>query len=549
MAPSTGRRATAPRPPLGTLASAIIVAAGYLLSRVLGLGREVIISAQFGTGAELDAFRATFGIIDLIYIVIAGGALGSAFIPVFSTFLTEAREHDAWRLASGLLTILLAALLVACAAIALLAEPLVALTVARGFDAERRELTAQLLRLMLLQPVLLGVGGLAKATLESFDRFTLPAIGANLYNLGIIGGALLGPWLGIYGPVAGVLVGAALFLLVQLPGLRAIGARYVGPRDTAARGGGGGNERVPGLLQVGRLLAPRLFGQAAWQVNIIALTSFASTLGVGAVAANGYALQLMMLPHGLLALSLGTVIFPQLSRAHAAGDGEEIRRLGLGALRTVLFAALPAAVVLGILSAPIVRVLFERGAFDAASTALTASALRFYMFGLAAFAASEILVRIFYAMQDTRTPVLVGVVTVALNIGLSLALLRLGAGLNGLALAFSVANTVEALALLALLRPRLAGLGGGFWSAIGRMLLATGACAGVLLGLRLVTAPYLPAIEPIHGYRWPADFLPLAGWLIAAGAAGFIAYAAAAAALRLEELGALIRRVRGKATL
>src|SRR3712207_3486449 len=228
MASTPNQRAGASgRARLGPLANTLIVAGGYLLSRVLGLARDVIISYQFGTGRELDAYRAAFGILDLIYLVVAGGALGSAFIPVFAGFLAEDRAEDAWSLASGLLNLALAALLAACALIALLADPLVALTVGSGFDPDKRALTAHILRLLLLQPVLLGLGGLAKATLESFDRFTLPAIGSNLYNLGIIGGALLAPWLGIDGLVWGVIAGAALFLLVQLPGLRGVGARYV----------------------------------------------------------------------------------------------------------------------------------------------------------------------------------------------------------------------------------------------------------------------------------------------------------------------------------
>jgi putative peptidoglycan lipid II flippase len=511
---------------LGPFLSTIIVAGGYMLSRVLGLGREVIISAQFGTGPELDAYRATFGIIDLIYLVIAGGALGSAFIPIFSGFLAEERHEDAWRLASDILNLALIALLAACALLALLAEPLVASTIGRGFDDQKRALTVHILRLLLIQPVLLGVAGLAKATLESFDRFTLPVIGANLYNLGIIGGALLAPWLGIDGLVWGVLAGAALFLLAELPGLRRVGARYTPTRRLDA----------PGVRQVARLVGPRLFGQAVWQVNMIAIASFASLLGSGAVAANGYALQLMLLPHGLIALSLGTVIFPQLSRAHAAGDRLEVARVAFGAARQVLFLALPASMIFGLLGGPIVRALFERGQFTAESTAITSQALVFYAFGLAAFAAAEILVRTFYAMRDTRTPVQIGAVAVVANIALGWALINLGAGLDGLAIAFSAANTIEAALLLLLLARRLGGVGGGFWRAAGGMLLATLCCGAALLGLRLVSAGALPFIAPGSLYNWRSDLLPLLLWLVAAAALGLLVYGAVAALLGVPEL-------------
>lgn len=535
---------------LGPFLNTLIVAGGYLLSRVLGLARDIMISAQFGTQPDYGAYRASFAVLDLIYIVVAGGALGSAFIPVFAGMLEEQRDDDAWRLASGLLNLALAGLLVACLLIGLLARPIVAWTIGSGFDPAQRDLTVLLLRLMLVQPVLLGLGGLAKATLESFERFSLPAIGANLYNLGIIGGALAAPWLGIYGLVAGVVAGALLFLLVQLPGLRAVGARYTAAKHRNTKTSGPGEQPIalgslmpwrlqtPGLHKVGRLLAPRLFGQAAWQINLIAVGSFASLFGAQAVAANGYALTLMLLPHGLIALSLGTVMFPQLARLHAAGNTAEFRAAALGALRGVLFLALPAAALLAALAAPTVRVLFERGQFGADSTALTAQVLVCYALGLAAFAAAEIIVRAFYAMQDTRTPVTVGVAMVLLNIGLGWLLVRLGFGLPGLALAFSIANTAEALALLLLLERRLGSLGGAFWRTLGAMLLAALLAGGLALALRELTRPWLPAIAPLPGYRWGRDFLPLAAWLALAGAAGGLAYAGVAALLGLPELHA-----------
>ena len=532
---STPNRGPAPHARLGPLANTMIVAGGYLFSRVLGLARDVIILYQFGTSREIDAYRAAFGILDLIYLVVAGGALGSAFIPVFAGFLSQQQEEDAWRLANSIVNLALVALLAACALIALLADPLVALTIGSGFDAQKRELTAYILRLLLIQPLLLGLGGLAKATLESFDHFALPASGSNLYNVGILGGALLAPWLGINGLVWGVVAGAALFLLVQLRGLREVGWRYRPALSFTA----------PGVAQVGRLLGPRLFGQSAWQIGLIALASFASQLGEGAVAANAAALQLMMLPHGLIALSLGTVIFPQLARHHATGDTIALRRVTLGALRQVLFLALPAAAILGWLGVPIVRALFERGRFTATSTALTAQAFNFYALGLAAFAAAEILVRAFYAMRDTRRPVYVGVLVVALNIGLGWGLLRLGAGLRGLATAFSVATTIEAALLLALLRPRLGRLGGDFWRALATMLLATLVCSAVLLALRQASAAWLPFVMPGDTYRWPDDFLPLVAWLACVATVGAAVYGGVAALLGLEEVRATWARLRG----
>jgi putative peptidoglycan lipid II flippase len=546
----------------------LIVATGYLASRLLGLARDVLISHQFGTSAELAAFRASFGILDLIYLVVAGGALGSAFIPVFSEALEQRR--DAWRLASAVLNLTLLALVAACTLVWVCAAPLVALTVGRGLSESERALTVDVLRLMLIQPFLLGVGGLAKATLESFNRFTLPAIGSNLYNLGIIGGALLGPWLGVYGLVWGVNIGAALFVLVQLPGLRAVRATYrirdepgrpqgAQPRapaktDLAYRGGhepdGARAILSPlvtpfyaeGVGRMLRLLAPRLFGQSAWQINMIAIVSLASTLGSAALAANAYALQLMMLPHGLIALSLATVLFPEMARQYAAGDRTTLRATALGGVRAVLFLALPASAILGVLALPVLRALFQRGAFDAASAALTTGALSAYALGLAGFAAAEVIVRGFFAMQDTRTPVIVGIAAVALNISLGWSFLRLGMGLSGLGLAFSLANLFEATLLLALLGRRLGGLKRDFFRATGAMILATLACAFTLALLHRSSYAIFPLVVPGDTYRWPGDFLPLLAWLAGATAAGVLVYVGVTALFKVPELGAATAR-------
>jgi putative peptidoglycan lipid II flippase len=528
------------------LANTILVAVSYFASRLLGLVRETIIANQFGTDPVLDAYRASFGIIDLIYIVIAGGALGSAFIPVFSGFLAKNQPDDAWRLASGVLNIALLGLSLACLVIALLAEPIVALTVGRGFDSTKQALTVDLLRVMLFQPFLLGLGALNKATLESFDKFSLPALGSNLYNLGIIAGALAAPWLGIQGLVWGVNFGALLFLLVQLPGLRQVGARYLRPDAASADSDEPQWLGVTGLRQVFVLLGPRLIGQAAWQVNLIAIASFASTLGDGAVAANTYALQLMLLPHGLLALSVATVLFPEMARQYALGALGEVQRIATGAIRSIIFFGLFCSILLSVLGVPIVRLLFERGRFDALSTSLTSEALIAYAFGLAAFAAAEIIVRTFYAMQDTMTPVVVGIMAVVVNISGGWWLLGQQYGIAGLAFAFSVANIFEASVLLLVLGRRLTGLGRSFWWALLRMLLAAVFAGAVLFGLRWLSSDLVPTLLPGSAYRWPADFPTLALWTMPTSALGALSYLGLAWMLRLSEPQALLARVFGR---
>ena len=515
------------------LLNTAIVAAGYLVSRILGLLREVIIANQFGTSPELSAFRAAFTIPDLVYLVVAGGALGSAFIPVFAGFLTEGREHDAWRLFSTIFNFMCVLVLVVATVIVLFAEPLVALTVGSGFSPELRALTATFVRLLMVQVFLLGIVGLGKATLESFDRFSLPVIGSLVYNLGIILGALLlTPRMGIYGLVAGVIIGAALFALVELPGLFAAGMRYM-PEFRLD---------VPGVGQVAALIGPRLFGQAALQLNIIALASFASQVGPTAPAANSVAYQLMLLPHGLIALSLGTVLFPQLSRLFSAGDTAAARAVAISGLRNILFLALPAAVALSLLRQPLIELLFQHGKFAADSTGLSAEALLFYALGLPAFAASEIAVRTFYAMRDTRTPVVVGIGAMLLNIALGWLGIRSGLGLGGLALAFSIANIAECLVLVLVLRRRLAGLD-GLGSGLLRMLLAAALFGAIIEVLRRLSVTLLPFLSTATTFVWSRDSIALTLWLAATTAIAGAAYLGFATLLRLPET-AVVAQVR-----
>lgn len=519
-----------------------IVMLGTLLSRVLGLAREAIFSRRFGTTPEFGAFSATFTILDILYLVVIGGALGSALIPVFGRLLQERQEARAWELANTVLTLALLAFTVLAGVVAVAARPLLALTVARGYAANPAllDLAVDLLRLMLLQPLLLGLGGLMMAILQSFDRFTLPAVAFNIYNLAIIAAAL------VVAPVAdtqrdavrvvavGVVVGALLYLLVQLPGAIQVGLRY---RPTL-------NWRQPEVRRVGQLLAPRLLGQSALQINIIVMTALIGLLSASAQAANRYAYQLLMLPHGLLAVSLGTVMFPRLARLWAAGDQDDLRRSALTALRLVLWLTVPAAVALALLHVPIVRLLLQGGAFDHESLRLTGRALLFYAPGAIGLAGSEIVIRTFYAMEDTRTPVLVGIATIALNGALAAGLIRLRPDIGLVALAYSIANVLEFLILFAILARRLGGLRGlHLRRSLLAGLAATLALWSVLsLSLRLAA----PRIPVQYGSAYASgDSLLLAGWLAGTALLGGITYLGVGTLLRApetHEIWSLLRR-------
>lgn len=490
---------TANRPALHSRAlfNTLIVALGYLASRVLGVVRDVFITAQFGTSPLVDAYRAAFAIPDLLYLVVAGGALGTALIPVFQQRHHDAGSDEASKLASSVLNLMLPCLVSMSVIAWIWALPLVQLTTARGFPLATQQLTADLMRMLLLQPILLGIGGIFKAVLESHEQFSIPALGSNLYNLGIIlGAAVLARWYGMYGVIYGVLIGAAAFMLIQIPALRRVSWQYTSNAWI----------RTVGLIDVGKLLLPRLFGQSIWQINLVSMIAITSSFGAGVVAATGYAMQIMLLPHGLVGLSVGTVIFPRLARLAAQGEDSQFGDEASLALQSVLAVALPASVILWYAPELIVLVLYQRGLFDTASAQLTVVALRGYAIGLAGFSVAEIAVRVWFALKNTRVPVIVGAGAVALNLGLGWWLSQTGTQiqrLSSVTIVFSIANTVEALVLLWWLMRRYpqVRIFDKFWMwlvGIGGMVVLLEACT-----------PFLPAL-PTDNLHSSTDWLRVA---------------------------------------
>ena len=495
----------------GIASAATLVILLFILSRGTGLLREVIIGARFGTAADLDAYLAAFRIPDLLFQLVAGGALGSAFIPTFAAAWTEDSQQQAWLLFSRVLNLLTLFLLLLCGLAMLFAEPL-ARVIAPGFSVEQQRLTASLMRWMLASTVVFGASGLIMGALNAVQHFLLPAVAPVLYNCAIIAGAwLLAPVVGIHGLVIGVAAGAVLHLLVQLPALLRQNVRY----RFSFRAGDAQ------VREVARLMGPRVLGLLFVQLNFFVNTVLASGLPDGSLSALNYAWLLMLLPQGIFAQAVATVAFPTFSAQVAAGNRAQLLETLTGLLRLILFLSIPAAFLLFVLDEPLIELLFQRGRFDAASTQAVAYALRFYALGLVAHAVVEIMVRVFYALHDTATPVVVGVVTMALNILLSLALIgRLSFG--GLALANSIATALEMIVLLVLLGRKVRAYHQEAGQATtvqglpvrqlltsgGRSLLASVVMAGaVLLGLEL-----LPDGGAVFGVP--------AGWIAAVAGAG-----------------------------
>ncbi|NPV66170.1 MAG: murein biosynthesis integral membrane protein MurJ [Anaerolineae bacterium] len=474
--------------------AALVVMLAYVASAALGLVRQSLVGSTFGASSDLDAFFAATRIPELLFNLIAGGALGSAFIPVFTGFLARGERDAAWQLASAVLTLWTAAAALLAAAMFVLAPEVVRAVLLPGDTPAKQRLAAELLRIMLSTVVIFSISGLLMAILNARQHFWRPAFALSLYNLGIIGGVvfLAGP-LGIHGVAWGTVIGALLHAGIQVPGLRRVDARL---RFSL-------NVRTPGVLRVLGLMLPRIIGQAVVQINFLVITAFTSFMVDGAQVSVGTAFTLMFTVLGILGQSIGTAAFPSLAALVSTEDWDGLQRLLGGVLRSVLFLAIPATVGLILIAEPLVRVLFERGRWLPEATAGTAWALQFFALGLAAHALLEILARSFYALQDTWTPVIVGVITMAINVLLDVLLIRvigepgsLARGpFAGLALAMSLATALEAATLWLLLRRRIGGIGGRrVWALTWRAALAAVGMGALVWGVLTLTGRLTPVI-------------------------------------------------------
>ena len=505
--------------------TATIVMLFFVASRVLGLLRDIVISHQFGTSRGLDAYFAAFNVPDFVFNVLAGGALGSAFIPTFSAALAQNDARRAWQLAGAIINLTFIVLTAISAGLAIFAPQVVALTVARGFTLSDQALTADLMRWMLVTPIIFGVSGIVMGILNSHQHFVLPALAPVVYNAAIIAAALLlAPTMGVYGLVVGVVAGAALHLAVQLPWLVSKRLEIRGWRFSVNLQSLISNLQSPDVREVIRLMLPRTLGIAAVQINFLINTILASTLPAGAIAALAYAWRVMLLPVGVVGQSLATAVFPTFSAQTARQELDDFRNTFSMTFRATLYLTIPATVGLTVLGAPFIALLFERGQFDARSTAETAWALQFFALALFAHSGLEIVSRAFYALHDTFTPVAVGIGAMALNIALSIALIApLAQG--GLALANSIATILEVSTLLVILRRRIGNMDEH------RVVISTARIVVAAIAMAVVLVPFADhfASSPI--------FVAVIGTPI-----GAAVYFVVTFALRSEEIAFVLRR-------
>jgi putative peptidoglycan lipid II flippase len=430
-----------------------IIGGATLLSRVLGFVRDMVVARAFGASQVADAFYVAYRIPSLLRELFAEGSMSAAFVPVFTQTLTTESREEARRLARAAFSLILVVVTIVTVLGIALAPWLVAV-IAPGFgdDPGKAALTTDLTRIMFPYLLWISLAALAMGVLNSVRAFAAPALSPALFNLAIIGSVFaLAPFLDepVLSVACGVFIGGLAQLLVQLPSLRRADMSL----------GWLWQPSHPGLKRMGLLLIPSLVGLSVSQVNIFINTLLASFLAQGSVTYLYYAMRLVQFPLGVFGVALSTALLPTLSTHAAKEDVAALRDTMAFGLRLILFITIPAMVGLIALRTPIIHVLFQHGKFVAADTAGTASALLGYTVGLWAFAGVRVVVPVFYARQDTRTPVLVAAASVLVNIGVSLALMGPW-GHGGLAFATAVSSCVNFIVLLIVLRRRLGPFGG-----------------------------------------------------------------------------------------
>lgn len=483
-----------------------------VLGQLAGLARSILVASSF-PAVELDAFSAANRVSETLFSLIAAGALGSAFLPAFTSLLVKNDRKSAWKLASSLINLVTLVLCLAALLAAVFAPQIVRYLLAPGLsrDPSLFQLTVNLLRIQSVSAILFGIGGLVISILNAHQVFFIPQITAAMYQLGQIFGVLaLARWMGIYGLAWGVVIGAALFLIIQLPSLFKLKGEF-----TPSLGW-----TNPDVRKVIQLMGPRVFGAAIVQLNFWVNTNLGSRMADGSLISLSYGFMLMLMAQAAIAQSVAIAAMPTFSAQHALGKQDEMRSSLASALRGMFLLALPASVGLLMLARPIVSMLYERGEFNATTAEMTAWALTWYAAGLVGHSIMEVLTRAFYAQHDTKTPVIIGTVAMGLNVVFSIAFSKIFEQIGwfphgGLALANSLATALEAAALFIMMRKRLNGIEGKFLArGFGASALAVTAMGLGLFAWIQFTSTWGTWLSTLGGVAIGGSLYALAMWVL-----------------------------------
>lgn len=469
--------------------SAGAVSIAVMCSRVLGLIREQVFAGLFGAGFAIDAFVVAFRIPNLLRDLFAEGALSAAFVTVFTDYSTNRGSEATWRLAGNVLVFF--TLLISLLTLVGLywTEPIVHL-LAPDFDlvAGKSELTVKLTRIMFPFLLFVSLAAVVMGMLNTKGKFFVPAMSSTFFNLGSIVGGLGLAWMfprfgqpAIAGMAWGTLIGGALQLVIQLPTLVKVGFQFrfnCNPFD-------------PGLRRILLLMLPATIGLSATQINIFVNTNFAASCVEGSVSWLNYAFRLVQLPIGVFGVALSIAVMPVLAKQAADKDLASLKQTFTSSLVLVFALAVPATAGLVLLAEPIIRLIFEHGAFTAMDTLQTADALTYYAIGLFAYAAIKVMVPVFYAIGNTKYPVVGSFLGVAINI-LTITLVIDALQHRGIALSTSCAMILNFLFLSVVLYRKLSGYPLGYLlQGLAKILVATALmCAGIW-GVQRVLAPWM----------------------------------------------------------
>jgi putative peptidoglycan lipid II flippase len=533
--------------------STLTVMFAFGIAKVISLLQTFIIAQAFGVGRELDAYVAANRIPELIVVLISGGALTHAFIPIFSGFLARDDKDGAWRLSSNLINTIFTVALSISIIVFIIAPWLVPNVVAPGFDAQTTQNTIDMMRILLISTVIFSVSGIFSGILNSHQHFLLPAIAPIMFDVGILFGVIfLLPTFGVHGIAMGAVLGSAMHFGIQIPGLIHYKARWT--LDLGWHN--------PVLWRVIRLMIPRIGGLGVFSINFLVMNNIASRLGVGSVSALDWGWRLMQIPQTLIGTAMGIVIFPTLAALSEVGDLDGKRSAMSGALRFILVTSIPSAIALIVLGQPLISLL-ERGAFDSSASALVYSTLSMFTLGLIVHSALEVIARSFYADKDTLTPLFAALGGALINLVFALILSDIQTvdahttlniiirqfpvngytpeigHVSGLALANSLGVMFEVLSLLYVLRKRWDGIQENILTqTVIKTLVASLIMAGVIVG-----------IDTLWRVLGIGDsFVMTIARLAFEGIIGFITFMIVAIALKMRELSELWQIIRRKTT-
>ena len=514
----------------------LMKAAGFLMaaqmaSRILGFLRESLMAGFFGQSGVTDAYNTAFVLPDLLYWLLVGGVLSAAFIPVFSEYIAKGNEDEGWHVVSSVVNLIFLTLGV-LVLLGLFFTPQFVRLVVPGFAPENMVLATHLTRILLIQPLFMAFSGLTMGVLNSYKIFWPSALGTVLYNACIIffGTVLADPAKpqSVSGFAFGVVVGALVSFMVQIPALRRVGIRYYPIIDW----------HHPGVRRIGALAVPIILSYSLNQIQVVVNNNFGSTLFPGSITAVWYSYRLFQLPVGIFALAIAVATFPTMTEQAALKQWDKFRETLSNAIRMVIFITVPISIGMIVLRFPLIRVLFEHGQFMAKDTLTMGIPLFYFSIGISSQAVIQILPRAFYALQDTWTPVILGIMAMVVNI-LAMYLLVGPLAHGGLAFATTIAAFANMLLLFFVLRKRMGTMDGWnmFWTSL-KSLVASLVMAVVVWG-------WSQLLSPLIGVSTTASLVVL----ITGTFIGALVFAGMAKLLRMKEFNqvlGLVHRKMGK---